>query len=64
MAVNEISIGYYHGGVHAIATNVEFDDTLNGHLLITNGVISGDFNLMIQAQQLKENGLIEEYGGC
>lgn len=61
--VNEVSIGEYHGGVHHIATNVDFnleaENPLSGHLLISEGVVTGDFNLQIHAEDLKAANYFE-----
>ncbi|NEO34970.1 MAG: hypothetical protein F6J90_01080 [Moorea sp. SIOASIH] len=56
--IHEVSIGEYEGGVHHIATNKEFTGDISGHLLLSEGVVSGDFNLQIHADQLKEKDLI------
>src|ERR671932_823858 len=61
VAINEVSIGEYTGGVHHIATNKEFTGDLNGHLLISEGVVSGDFNLQIHAAQLKESHFVDDH---
>lgn len=52
--INEISVGEYQGGVHHISTEINFDGTLNGHMLVSDGVVSGDFDLQIHADALKE----------
>ncbi len=41
------SIGHYKGGVHHIATGTDFDGTPNGHLILSGGVVSGDFTLQM-----------------
>jgi hypothetical protein len=48
--IHSISVGNYLGGEHAIATH--FDpagarDNPDGHLLLINGVIVGDFSLQV-----------------
>ncbi len=57
--INEISIGSYEGGVHHIATEKDFLGDLNGHLLLSEGVVSGDFSLQIHSSSLYENGYFE-----
>ncbi len=59
--IQEISVGEYHGGVHHIATEKEFTGDPNGHLLLSEGVVSGDFNLQIHAAQLKENHFVDDH---
>lgn len=57
--INEVSVGEYTGGVHHIATDVSFDGKLDGHLLLSEGLVSGDFNLQIHQNELMKSGLIE-----
>lgn len=57
----EISIGAYRGGVHHIATKRPFDGTLQGHLLGSAGIVTGDFDLQIHADQLKEQYFVENH---
>jgi hypothetical protein len=59
--INEVSIGEYKGGVHHIATDKEFTDNINGHLLLSEGVVSGDFNLQIHATELKEKYFVDDH---
>ena len=61
VAINEVSLGAYTGGVHHIATDKEFTGDLNGHLLISEGVVSGDFNLQIHASELKEHHFVDDH---
>ncbi|ACV63635.1 Hedgehog/intein hint domain protein [Desulfofarcimen acetoxidans DSM 771] len=59
--VHEVHLGEYEGGVHHIATDNSFTGSLNGHLLLSEGVVSGDFNLQIHASELKENYFIDDH---
>jgi hypothetical protein len=59
--IHEISIGEYKGGVHHIATDREFKGDLNGHLLISQGVVSGDFSLQVHAPQLKDKYFVPDH---
>lgn len=59
--INEVSLGEYRGGVHHIATDKEFTGDISGHLLVSEGVVSGDFNLQIHATDLKESHFIEDH---
>jgi hypothetical protein len=54
--INEISVGEYEGGVHHIATERNFDGSINGHMLLSDGVVSCDFELQIHADVLKQEG--------
>ncbi|MCA9023184.1 MAG: hypothetical protein KDA74_23710, partial [Planctomycetaceae bacterium] len=56
----EVSIGEYDGGIHHIATNQDYTGKLDGHLILSEGIVSGDFNLQIHAGDLKEKELLEE----
>ena len=58
--IRVISIGEYQGGIHHIAAEREFKGELDGHLLISAGVISGDYLLEIHAEELKKKGDIIE----
>ncbi|WP_338551343.1 Hint domain-containing protein [Paenibacillus sp. KS-LC4] len=58
--IDEISIGEYVGGVHHIATDASFDGRLDGHLLLSEGLVSGDFNLQIHQRELLKSGLLED----
>lgn len=50
--IHSVSIGSYVGGEHAIATHdpASAHDNPDGHLLLVNGVIVGDFFLQINWQ--------------
>lgn len=41
------SIGHYQGGVHHISTGTGFDGSLDNHLLISGGIVSGDYTLQL-----------------
>ena len=59
--INEVSLGEYRGGVHHIATDKEFSGEISGHLLISEGIVSGDFNLQIHAAALKEAFFVDDH---
>ena len=48
VALYEISLGVYKGGVHHIATKPDFKGDLQGHLLNSAGIVAGDFDLQIR----------------
>lgn len=52
--LHTIALGTYHGGVHHIATAPGFSGDLQGHLLNSAGIVTGDFDLQIHAAQLKQ----------
>jgi len=58
VAINEVSVGEYKGGVHHIATDKEFTGSVDDHLLLSEGIVSGDFNLQIRSEQLIASGLL------
>jgi hypothetical protein len=41
--VRSITFITYRGGVHHVATSTNLDDSWEGHLIITNGIISADY---------------------
>lgn len=43
-----VSLGEYSGGIHNIATSTNLKDEWEGHLIITNGIISADYLLQIK----------------
>jgi len=46
--IDSVSLGEFIGGIHAIATSVQKPDgNLNGHLIATNGLVSGDYAAQI-----------------
>lgn len=59
--IHEVSIGEHEGGVHHIATNKEFTGDISGHLLLSEGIVSGDFNLQIRADALKERYFVANH---
>jgi hypothetical protein len=50
--INAVKLGEYGGGLHHIATDIKFEGDINGHLLNSNGVVTGDYTLQIHAEQL------------
>ena len=61
VALYEISLGVYKGGVHHIATEPDFKGDLQGHLLDAAGIVAGDFDLQIHADQLKDQFLVPNH---
>ena len=61
VALYEISLGVYKGGVHHIATKPDFKGDLQGHLLNSAGIVAGDFDLQIHADQLKDQFLVPNH---
>ncbi len=59
--IHEISIGEYIGGVHHISTAAAFDGVIDGHLLLSEGVVSGDFTLQANSGQLIDMGAMEDH---
>ena len=61
VAINEVHIGQYHGGVHHITTDVDYTGSIDGHLLVSEGIVSGDFNLQIRSEELIKSGAMVDY---
>ncbi|MCV9928547.1 hypothetical protein OIU83_12840 [Flavobacterium sp. LS1R49] len=53
------NIAPYHGGVHHISTNSTWNNNPDGHLLLSNGIVTGDYILQLYFDQIP-NQLIEE----
>lgn len=54
VAINNIAIGRYKGGIHHISTSLNYNGSPDGHLLLAEGVVIGDFTLQINARELDE----------
>ncbi|WP_264537468.1 hypothetical protein [Flavobacterium sp. N1736] len=52
VTINSASMGYYQGGIHAIVTNAPTNKLPDGHLLLANGIIIGDFIMQSHFDQL------------
>ena len=50
--VRSIAFITYRGGIHHIATSTNLDDSWEGHLIITNGIISGDYLLQLSYSEI------------
>jgi len=51
----KVAMGEYKGGIHHIATTMDFDGSIDNHLLNANGVIIGDYLLQLHQNELKED---------
>jgi hypothetical protein len=62
--INKITIGQYVGGVHHIATTVEdlahFKGTVDDHLLVAAGVVTGDYLLQMFQKSDKMKDLMDD----
>ncbi|MCV9930775.1 hypothetical protein OIU80_00640 [Flavobacterium sp. LS1R47] len=52
LLIEDLSIKNYNGGLHHISTNVRWNNTPNGHLLLANGIVVGDFTLQVYFDQI------------
>ena len=52
VGINAVQLAEYGGGLHHIATSLEFDGNMDGHLLNSNGVVTGDYTLQVHYGQL------------
>lgn len=53
--INGITVRQYHGSDHAIATMEARENSPDGHLLLAEGVVVGDFWLQVNFSQLPES---------
>ncbi|WP_139487950.1 hypothetical protein [Brevibacillus dissolubilis] len=58
--IHAVRLGSYKGGIHHIATDLNFDYKVEGHLLNANGVVCADYLLQIHFNQMPED--IKDYG--
>jgi hypothetical protein len=58
--ITRIEIKEYHGGVWNIATRHEKPTNLDGHLINTQGVVSGDYAVQLLFDELTEAGYTTE----
>jgi hypothetical protein len=50
--ITSVAVGKFTGGIHAIATSVQKPDgNRDGHLIATNGLVSGDYTAQIHAEE-------------
>lgn len=54
VSIHEVACGEYAGGVHHIATVPGFSGDMDEHLILAEGVVTGDFTLQINAGNIKE----------
>lgn len=50
-----VSIGNYTGGVHHISTNVPWEGSPNGHLILAGGVVAGDFDMQLKFPSINDS---------
>ncbi|MCD0474964.1 hypothetical protein LPB87_11230 [Flavobacterium sp. EDS] len=50
--IESISIINHNGKGYNISTNAKWDNTPNGHLLLANGIVIGDFTLQVYFDQI------------
>ncbi|SHG30194.1 hypothetical protein [Flavobacterium defluvii] len=53
--ITMVSIGNYRGGVHNIATDAPINNNPDGHLIVSNGVIAGDYVLQIHFRNMPDS---------
>lgn len=53
-----LEVGMFKRGVHHIATTTAPAESLEGHLILTNGIVSGDYALQISLES--EEGAVED----
>jgi len=53
--INRIAVGDYRGGIHQIAAGAAWNGLADGHLLLTSGVVTGDFLLQMNFDDLSDS---------
>jgi len=53
--VGDVKRGSYEGSVHHIATDPDWNGSLDGHLIQVNGVVAGDFTLQLHFAQVPDS---------
>lgn len=56
-----VSLGSYNGGVHHISTKVAWDNSPNGHLLLAQGIIAGDYKMQLSFDSLPDDMKVDNY---
>ena len=52
--IESVKAGSFKGGIHSISTNAAFGDIPNGHLLVANDIIMGDFSFQLYFDNLPD----------
>ncbi len=50
--INSVKLAEYSGGWHHVATTLDFNGSVDGHLLCSNGVVTGDYTLQVHQEEL------------
>jgi hypothetical protein len=53
--INRVAVGDYKGGIHQIAAGDAWNGSADGHLLLASGVVTGDFTLQINYDDLPDS---------
>jgi len=56
-----VSIGEYKGGVHHIATNPDWEGSIDKHLIQANGLVAGDFTLQLHFPHLPSSEKVADW---
>jgi hypothetical protein len=56
-----VSIGGYHGGVHHIAIGGPYDGNLDGHLILSGGLVAGDYDVQMNLRDDAWTVMSEEF---
>jgi hypothetical protein len=60
IGITAVISGQWNKGLHHIATGLEFTGSLDGHLINTNGIVTGDYCLQINQHELIKMGLMDD----
>lgn len=53
--IESVRAGSSRGGIHSISTNAAFGDIPNGHLVVANDIIMGDFSFQLYFDNLPDD---------
>jgi len=60
VAIRRVTIAQFQGGLHHISVEVDKAAPYEGHLLIWNGIVCGDYHLQLHGSDLEKLGLLEK----
>ncbi len=54
VSINSIKLAEYAGGWNHIATTLEYEGSIDGHLMNSNGVVAGDYTLQVNQDKFSD----------
>ncbi len=61
LQINALKLALYSGGIHHISALKEFNGSINGHLLNSNGVVTGGYFLQIHNDEIDPDFLAPDH---